>query len=177
MVNNYKLCASVQHVQRTVDYISPMKSVSVFWSSMATMWQTTSDHCDSSTVALPEPDSPLPDLPDLKNAAMSAASFAASSSPSPALMAVVASVVITIGKSSKAFIIAMIIYQQKRILTPFIEADPVIQAVLPSLSERPPPPFWPRRENPSDRSAALRSWDVREKRREEGGGDSGRRRR
>lgn len=54
------------------------------------MWQTTSDHTDSSTVALPEPDSPLPDLPDLKNAAMSAASFAASSSPSPALIAVVA---------------------------------------------------------------------------------------
>lgn len=54
------------------------------------MWQPTGDHTDSSTVALPEPDSPLPDLPDLKNAAMSAASFAASSSPSPALMAVVA---------------------------------------------------------------------------------------
>lgn len=60
------------------------------------MWQTTSDHCDSSTVALQKTDSPLPDLPDLKNAAMSAASFAASSSPSPALMAVLASVVIAI---------------------------------------------------------------------------------
>lgn len=54
------------------------------------MWQSTSDHNDSSAVALSETDSPLPDLPDLKNAAMSAASFAASSSPSPALMAVVA---------------------------------------------------------------------------------------
>ncbi len=54
------------------------------------MWQATSDHTNSPTVALPEPDSPLPDLPDLKNAAMSAASFAASSSPSPALIAVVA---------------------------------------------------------------------------------------
>lgn len=54
------------------------------------MWQTTADHTEGSAVALPEPDSPLPDLPDLKNAAMSAASFAASSSPSPALMAAVA---------------------------------------------------------------------------------------
>lgn len=68
------------------------------------------------------------------------------------------------------FIRAIISYQKKRILAPFIEADPVIQSVLPSLSERPPPPFWPRRENPGDRSAALPSWDVRAR---GGGGEEG----
>lgn len=52
---------------------------------------------------------------------------------------------------------------------PFIEADPVIRSVLRSLSDGPPPPFWPRRENPGDRSAALPSWDVRQKGEEERG--------
>lgn len=35
------------------------------------------------------------------------------------------------------------IYRQDRTPAPFIEADPVIQSELPSLSDRPPPPFWP----------------------------------
>lgn len=130
------------------------------------MWQTTSDQSDISTVASPEPDSPLPDLPDLKNAAMSAASFAASSSPSPALMAVVACAEMAIDILSGFYCCSSYLSAKA---DPFIEADPVIQSVLPSLSERPPPPFWPRRENPGDRSAALPSWDVREKGRRKGG--------
>lgn len=97
------------------------------------MWQRGSDHSDSSTRALPQPDSPLPDLPDLKNAAMSAASFAASSSPSPALMAAVACAEKEGDRNPQRLgLVARIIYQQNRILTPFIEADPVIQSVLPS---------------------------------------------
>lgn len=38
---------------------------------------------------------------------------------------------------------------------------PVVQCELPSMSETPPPPFWPEKgkKNPGDRSAALPSWD------------------
>lgn len=45
------------------------------------------------------------------------------------------------------------------------QQNPVVQCELRSLSETPPPPFWPvKGENPGDRSEALPSWD------EEGGG-------
>lgn len=101
---------------------------------------------------------------------MSAASFAASSSPSPALMAVVACAEIAIDILSGFYCCSRYLSAK---VDPFIEADPVIQSVLPSLSERPPPPFWPRRENPGDRSAALPSWDVRERGRRKGDGGGG----
>lgn len=148
--------------------ISPLDPASGFSHFLPSVWQTTSDHSDISTVAFPQTDSPLSDLPDLKNAAMSAASFAASSSPSPALMAVVACAEIAIDILSGFYFCSRYLSAK---VDPFIEADPVIQSVLPSLSERPPPPFWPRRENPGDRSAALPSWDVRgEAGRRNGGG-------
>lgn len=130
------------------------------WFFFCPFWQhcdtATTDPTNSITGARPEPDSPLSDLPDLKNAAMSAASFAASSNPSPALMA---------GAACAAT--ATDILKRFASYDWYLgaQSDPVIQSRLLSLSERPPPPFWPRRENPGDRSAALPSWDERAARR------------
>lgn len=60
---NYKVCASLQHVQHTPTYTSqPLKPVQRVWSFLSSVWQITGDHSDISTVALPQPDSPLPRL-------------------------------------------------------------------------------------------------------------------
>lgn len=83
---------------------------------------------------------------------MSAASFAASSNPSPALM-------VGAAFAGKATEILKRFASYDRNLG--AQSGPVIQSRLLSLTERPPPPFWPRRENPGDRSAALPSWDER----------------